>query len=59
MGLMPGELRQARSQLGFRGISDGWAARKEKRQRPEVRRPSLAVNFTEIKAYLCRITVPN
>lgn len=41
------------------GISDGWAARKEERQRPEVGRLSLAVNSTEIKAYLCRITVPN
>lgn len=53
------ELSQARSQLGLRGISDGWAAREEGRQRPEVRRLSLAVNITEIKACLCRITVPN
>lgn len=44
---------------GARGISDGWAARREERQRPEVRMLSLAASITEIKACLCRITVPN
>lgn len=44
---------------GSGGISDGWAARKEESQRPEARGLSLAVNITEIKPYLCRITVPN
>lgn len=56
---MLGEFSQAGSQLELGGISDGWAARREEHQRPEVRRLSLAVSITEIKACLCRITIPN